>query len=290
MKIYAGLLAVSNAVDIDRSVPPRHPVNRLARLNKFCDELMAAPFVTAERFENLKNKCTGWCDARLDAFENKCGFYDAGVTHGGPDPDQEYVPTRQNYWGERREKVDVFSRKRRADDCADWDGNTDSLNYFDYTDVVENEVVSVQTEEPCAPGYIDAGWLDDSYPQVVQDEMNEECVDDCENDDDVDACKAQCRQVSRSGGSRINRIINRGPWRSARSIVTGVRKWGERYLNSCPGRRSGRHMLRRHNFMKACTRKFVNGNVCSHEECTSEFAQRFKWGGKNLKLENPYLN
>ena len=85
---------------------------------------MAAPFVTAERFENLKNKCTGWCDARLDAFENKCGFYDAGVTHGGPDPDQEYVPTRQNYWGERREKVDVFSRKRRADDCADWDGES----------------------------------------------------------------------------------------------------------------------------------------------------------------------
>ena len=93
-------------------------------MNKFCDELMGAPFLEAERFQKLKAKCTGWCDARLEAFEEKCGFYDANVPHGGPDPSVEYKPTQNNYWGQRKEKVDVFSRKRRSDDCADWDGES----------------------------------------------------------------------------------------------------------------------------------------------------------------------
>ena len=84
---------------------------------------------------------------------------------------------------------------------TDFTGKTESLNYFDFTDVVEKEVVRVQSEEPCAPGYIDASWLDDSYAESIQDELNEECVDDCGNEKDVDACKAQCKEVSRSDDS-----------------------------------------------------------------------------------------
>ena len=69
-----------------------------------------------------------------------------------------------------------------------------------------------------------------------------------------------------------------------------MRKWGERYLAECPGHRSGRHMLRRQNFMKACTRKFTDPKLCFHADCTEQYAQRFSWGGKNIQLENPYLN
>ena len=31
MKIIAGLVIAANGVEFDRSVPPRHPINRLAR-------------------------------------------------------------------------------------------------------------------------------------------------------------------------------------------------------------------------------------------------------------------
>jgi len=165
----------------------------------------------------------------------------------------------------------------------------DGINYFQFTDVIEKETVRVQKDEPCAPNYIDSAWLSPDYIKQIEAEMNEECNDDCHNEADVDACQAKCSQVSRSGGGRVSRIEKRGPWKSARSFVTGVRKWGERYLAECAGRRSGRHMARRHNFMKTCVRKFVPG-LCSHDECTEEAGRTFSWGGKNLKLENPYLN
>ena len=86
------------------------------------------------------------------------------------------------------------------------------------------------------------------------------------------------------------RIINRGPWRSARTIVSGMRKWTLRYLAECPGHRSGRHMIRRNNFIKTCTRKYTDPNLCTHHDCNDQYAQGFIWGSHNLRLENPYLN
>lgn len=290
MKIAAGLVIAVNALDIDRKVPPRHPKNRLARLEKFCEAMTMASWVKVDRFSRMNARCEGWANARYAAFE-KCGFYSSDVSHGGPDPSVEYKETENSYWGGRREKVNLFEdRKRRsADDCSSWDGNMDNINYFNFHDVIEKETVRVQGDEPCAPDYIDPAWLGDDYVKSIQAELNEECIDDCQNEADVDACEAKCSQVSRSSGSRVRRIENRGPWKSARSIVTGMRKWGERYLAECAGRRSGRHMVRRHNFMKTCTRKFVPG-LCSHSDCTEDYARNFNWGGKNLRLENPYLN
>lgn len=292
MKIAAGLVIAVNAVDIDRKVPPRHPKNRLARLEKFCEAMTTASWVNTARFARLNTRCEGWADARYAAFK-KCGFYSSEVSHGGPNPAAKYNETSNSYWGAQKEKVDLFEdedRKRRsADDCSNWDGNTDGITYFQFHDVIEKETVRVQGDEPCAPDYIDPAWLSPDYVKSIQDELNEDCTDDCQNEADVDACEAKCSQVSRSSGSRVKRIENRGPWRSARSIVTGMRKWGERYLAECAGRRSGRHMTRRHNFMKTCVRKFVPGQ-CTHEDCTVDFGRNFSWGGKNLRLENPYLN
>lgn len=291
MKIVAGLVIAANAVDIDRKVPPRHPKNRLARLEKFCEALMAASWVESDRFAKLGARCESWANARFAAFD-KCGHYDSdSKPHGGPNKDVPYKPTNNNYWGEEKQKLDVWAedRKRRsADDCSDWDGNMDGINYFMFKDVVEKETVRVQNDNPCAPDYIDSAWLGKDYVNLVQEELMEDCEDDCSEDGDA-SCENKCKQASRSGGSRVKRIENRGPWRSARSIVTGMRKWGERYLAECPGHRSGRHMLRRQNFMITCTRKFVS-NQCTHADCNEEYGRNFSWGGKNLKQENPYLN
>ena len=85
---------------------------------------MEAPYVTTSRFVNLKRMCTAWCDARLDAFENKCGFFASNNTNGGPDQTHQYQATQNNYWEQINEKVDVFNRKRRSDNCADWNGES----------------------------------------------------------------------------------------------------------------------------------------------------------------------
>lgn len=289
MKIAAGLIVAAFGVDIDRTVPPRHPKNRLARLEKFCVTLTKAPMFKEGKFDRMTQKCEGWSNSRMSAF-NKCGFYDANVQHGGPDPEVEYKPTSTNHWGEAKQKVDLTARKRRDADC-DWDGDESKLNYFMYHDVVEKERVRVQNDNPCAPDYINSEWLGKAYLEYIQAEELESCMQECEVDDE-EACEANCTNFlsSRSGGnSRLEAITRRGPFKSARSVVTGMRKWGERYLAECPGRRSGAHMKRRHNFMKTCVRKFVDG-LCDHEQCRDDYGLTFKWGGKNLKLENPYLN
>lgn len=84
---------------------------------------MTAPFVDNDRFVNLGKRCASWTDARYEAFD-KCGFYDAWINgNGGPDNSVEYKPTDNNYWGEKKEKLDLFARKRRStDDCSNWDG------------------------------------------------------------------------------------------------------------------------------------------------------------------------
>jgi len=291
MKIIAGLSIAVYGVEVDRSVPPRHPKNRLARLQSFCQGLTTASWVKKERFVKLGDRCEGWMNARLNAFE-KCGFYDSSVRHGGPDPNVEYKLPHNIYWGEEKEKLDLFDRRKRrsAEDCTNWDGDMTGISYFMFNDEFEHEIVRVQNDNPCAPDYIDSAWLDiDNYAQAIQEERDEECNDDCESDADK-SCEKKCKETSRSLELTPKRIENRGPWKSARSIVTGMRKWGQRYLAECPGHRNGRHMLRRHNFMKTCARKFTDQNLCFHEDCTEQYANRFNWGGHNMRLENPYLN
>jgi hypothetical protein len=164
--------------------------------------MTTASWVEANRFARLNARCEGWANARFAAFE-KCGFYSTDVTHGGPKPGVEYKETNNSYWGAKKEKVNLFEdRKRRsADDCSNWDGNTDGITYFQFHDVIEKETVRVQGDEPCAPDYIDPAWLSPDYVKSIQEELNEDCTDDCQNEADVDACEAKCSQVSRSSGS-----------------------------------------------------------------------------------------
>jgi len=296
MKIAACLVIAANAVKIDRSVPPRHPTNRLARLQNFCETLTQAEYLKSERFENVKRRCAGWANARHQAFD-KCGFYSADIKHGGPDPNVEFVEPANSLWGEGR--IDLYAdRKRRStdDECADWDGNMNGIKYFMWTDEYEGETVRVQKDNVCAPDFIHKDWLSADYVQKMLEIQYMDCVSECVEDESEAKCEAECVAESSTlrgkknggNGNRINRINNMGPFRAAKSIVTGMRKWGERYLAECAGRRTGRHMMRRHRFMKTCARKFVPG-LCTHEQCTeADFGPGFNWGRKNVLLSSPY--
>lgn len=292
MKIAAGLVIMASAVTIDRKVPPRHPKNRLARLQLFCETLAKADWIAegkANRFERMAEKCGNWADRRQDGFK-KCGFYDPEVSHGGPDPNMEYKEPNSfvTNWDTGRVSFDDMfdnNRKRRSDDCSGWSGNTDNLKYFEWTDMIEGETLTVQVKEPCAEGYIHPEWVGDDYLNFIKEEMINDCLDDCDDSNNQAQCEAKCAAVTPrgKGGSRIKRINNVGPFRAAKSIVSGIRKWEERYLAECHGHRSGRHMNKRHNFMRMVLRKFTS-ELCMHEDCQTEnFAKNFKWGGKNLK-------
>ena len=76
----------------------------------------------------------------------------------------------------------------------------DGINYFMFKDVVEKETVRVQNDNPCAPDYIDSAWLGKDYVNLVQEELMEDCEDDCAEDGDA-SCENKCKQASRSGGS-----------------------------------------------------------------------------------------
>ena len=61
--------------------------------------------------------------ARKDSYQ-KCGFYDPMVSHGGPNPNIEYKPTVNDYWGESKSKLDFERSRRSAYDCNNWEGET----------------------------------------------------------------------------------------------------------------------------------------------------------------------
>jgi len=294
MKIAAGLVVAASALEINRKVPPRHPTNRLARLQEFCIALTQADWIVegkSNRFTKLNKKCTSWADSRAANFD-KCGSYNPDLPNGGPDPNSEKAaqPPRRyvDSWDTGRISFDDMfqnDRKRRSDDCSDFDGNTDDLVYFEWTDMIEGETLTVQVKEPCADGYIHPEWVGDSYLDFIKSEMTDDCLEGCDDSDNADACAAKCNALTPrgSGGSRVKRVNARGPFRTSKSIVSGIRKWEERYLADCHGHRSGQHMQRRHNFMRMVLRKFTS-DFCNHDDCVEEgFRQKFKWGGKNLK-------
>ena len=81
MKTFA--VALVAAASADKKVPPRHPLQRLARLNEFAVE-WCNDNLTAKQAANWARKF----DNNVDRFEmrfERCGFYDENqLPHGGP--------------------------------------------------------------------------------------------------------------------------------------------------------------------------------------------------------------
>ena len=104
----AALLAV--AVADDKKVPPRHPLQRLARLTEFSAEILDEKFGFWKRAPKFKIRFEKTAQRMQNAFERndeKCGFYDPTLLpHGGPDPNAD----------RKRRELDLdFDRYNRED-------------------------------------------------------------------------------------------------------------------------------------------------------------------------------
>ena len=81
----AVIVAVATAQNDEKKVPPRHPLQRLNKLNKF-----AAEWCNANLDEKAAANWEGKFDRNVARFERRfelCGFYDEDqLPHGGPKP------------------------------------------------------------------------------------------------------------------------------------------------------------------------------------------------------------
>ena len=105
----ATIVAVASAQD--KKVPPRHPLQRLNKLNKFAAEWCNA---------NLSDKAAAnWVqkfDNNVVRFARRfelCGFYDEELVHGGPKPEDR----------KRREEDDLAFLDCEGSLCPRYDKN-----------------------------------------------------------------------------------------------------------------------------------------------------------------------
>jgi len=120
----------------EKKVPPRTPLQRLNRLNKFANEWVA---------DNLTDKqAANWGpkwdrnSARMEKRFEQCGFFDPNVEHGGPRPDDDDTVLRYDKsnpmmgikqittgfakWAERYVAECKLQPARQVDRMAKWYG------------------------------------------------------------------------------------------------------------------------------------------------------------------------
>merc|ERR1711935_317350 len=83
MKFSPALLFAVAAAD-DKKVPPRHPLQRLERLNEFTDEMLNTWFDFLPSKDAWVEKFAANGD-RMALVFTRCGFYDETLEHGGPE-------------------------------------------------------------------------------------------------------------------------------------------------------------------------------------------------------------
>ena len=103
MKSFA-LLTIAAVNASDKKVPPKHPLQRLAKLNTFAQE-WCDDNLTVTQAENWKGKFDRNTARFERRFEN-CGFYDTTKPNGGP-----------------------AERKRRSDEECEADDMTCTIRY-----------------------------------------------------------------------------------------------------------------------------------------------------------------
>ena len=88
MKLSALLFAA--AVAEDKKVPPRHPIQRLRRLNQFASELILMWFdgwlPSSDRWYEKFGRQTDRMILNFERGNQRCGYYDENqLPHGGPE-------------------------------------------------------------------------------------------------------------------------------------------------------------------------------------------------------------
>jgi hypothetical protein len=168
MKLSANLFLVSAVTglkvktllerpDEDRTVPHRHPLQRLWRLYQFSEEIIQTHFYESEmrpeKLDKLRGRIGKWLYlAQRQSFlraTKRCGFYNANLPHGGPmsgstSNEASHIPNEQTALNNPSANTDVIpdqldiynprpNRKRRNDeldtDFCDGDFCPDSDRY-----------------------------------------------------------------------------------------------------------------------------------------------------------------
>jgi len=93
--IYPTLILGTEQLFIDdKKVPPRHPLQRLKRLVQFSHEMLDQWFTTVPSKNRWKDKFDQNAIRMKRAFDRvnantgnqRCGFFDESLEHGGPSP------------------------------------------------------------------------------------------------------------------------------------------------------------------------------------------------------------
>jgi len=221
----AVLFSAATAVDFDRKVPPRHPLNRLARLQVFADGICHgnANWKPAKQ-DRIFNRLKGFMDKMEGAFKrDTCGFYNDDINefpHGGPDPNPEIRLVRR-LGQPRREQP---SRKRR-------DANDD--------------IAAMEAACELNDGADLHGDAMEFYQNIYmfQNAAEEEAVDGDQDFYVTEGCTIVEVPVGvRGKGRAIDWANGNKAWKQ---LTTGIRKWSERYINNCSGMRHGQKQKKR---------------------------------------------
>ena len=108
---------VAAAAD-DKKVPPRHPLQRLERLNAFTDEMLNTWFSFLPSKDAWVEKFAANGARMATAFtrgNQRCGFYDESQEHGGPEEGRKRRAHALGLNGGRKRRSHMWDgRKRRA--------------------------------------------------------------------------------------------------------------------------------------------------------------------------------
>jgi len=204
-----------------RKVPPRHPLNRIARLQQFgfaYVEKYYPPVNGGNKGQGMKTLIESFTTRMQNSFSRaQCGHYDSNQKpHGGPDPNPEI-----RFWSEKnRARNPTNGRKRREAnqwmfDTCNCELNGDSDCYDGLSDNQFEFYSDHTTELFCTDDEVDSGEC--SY---------------------LDASDCTWHGDSAIAVRRGNkRKISENPQKAIKQITTGIRKWAERYLNNCHGMR-----------------------------------------------------
>lgn len=219
MKLSAILLTIlvqatsGKLLTTDRKVPPRHPQNRLARLQQFALEFISANF---DDNPNKRKIITQFTNSMQQSFDRTtCGYYDPSSSVGGPDPQPEIRESG-------RARNPATGRNRREDD---W--------------MTETCLCEQEGKENCFDELSDA-----QYNYYVDSSINEMFCDEDEvsNGSCAYLNMQTCEWVNKDNRAEVrgkngSHRLSNDPIKALKQITTGIRKWADRYLNNCHGMR-----------------------------------------------------
>jgi len=242
MKLLTGLVfgLVSAARDgkPDRSVPPRHPSNRLNRLaNKLAVDILDHPQLSWKqgRKDRVLANLQGFADKMQNRFDSdNCGYYNSEVKHGGPDPEPNTRESGKPRKDLSRRRRDLSSRDRR--DGEDWR---------------QNEWVKTDTTF----GWLYEACFADDYSKLENPqwdfvlESSDDLCDESLDSEEAGVCEYfdthTCQFKNTAGdvlvrGKRGGRKLSENPQKAWKQVTTGLKKWAQRYLNNCHGMRKNK--------------------------------------------------